>query len=376
MTEQELNFDFFSQENMNEHILIHGTTKTGKTEILMRIIQSLSAQNIPSFVTDMKGECISLLMDVEDECRFPIELWDLRGEEGLPLRTSVSDLGPTLLSRMLELNQVQEGLLRLCYRLEDENGYLLLDIEDLRALLSFIQTHPKTVPAAYGQLSMPTLAAITRRIMKLEDEGLAACFGEPALELADLFAWGGAQGQINILNCERIAAHKSYYQALILWLISSLIEELPETNQLQFVLGIELMDSFFLDEALLSLLQKRGIILVMVASRAASNLPDCIRVIEAAGRAHPILRRSMRLDEESALYRKYKQEVDRFSAKEMLEARTLALESELLIAEGSQKSKKRFPFVEKIANAAASTVGRELGREFSRGILDILKRKR
>lgn len=375
MTELELNFDFFSKGNLNEHILIHGSTKSGKTELLMRIVQAMSAQNIPSFVTDLKGECISLLMDVEDECRYPIELWDLRGEEGLPLRTSVSDIGPTLLARMLELNQVQEGLLRLCFRMEDENGYLLLDITDLQALLAFIQAHPTAVPSAYGQVSMPTLAAITRRIMKLEDEGLAACFGEPALDLQDLFASYNGRGKINILNCERIAAHKSYYQAIMLWLLSSLIETLPETNQLQFILGIELGDSFFIDEAVLSLLQRRGIILLMVANKAASSLPESVRVIEAAGRAHPILRRSMRLDEESALYRKYKQKVDRFSAKEMLEARTLALESELLIAESSSK-KKRFPFVERIANAAASTVGRELGREFSRGILDILKRKR
>lgn len=375
MTEEELNFDFFSKGNLNEHILIHGTTKSGKTELLMRIVQAMSAQNIPSFVTDLKGECISLLMDVEDECRYPIELWDLRGEEGLPLRTSVSDLGPTLLARMLELNQVQEGLLRLCFRMEDENGYLLLDITDLQALLAFIQAHPSAVPSAYGQVSMPTLAAITRRIMKLEDEGLAACFGEPALDFQDLFASYNSRGKINILNCERIAAHKSYYQAIMLWLLSSLIDTLPETNQLQFILGIELKDSFFIDEAVLSLLQKRGIILLMVANKVASNLPETVRVIEAAGRAHPILRRSMRIDEESALYRKYKQEVDRFSAKEMLEARTVALESELLIAESSQK-KKRFPFVERIANAAASTVGRELGREFSRGILDVLKRKR
>lgn len=382
-------------DRTNEHIIIYGASKSGKTELLMKLLKEKAHQGISSFVTDTKGECISYMMDVEDECRYILELWDCCGKHGLPFRTSVSDLGPTLLSRMLELNAVQEGLLRLCFRLEDENGYLLLDLEDLLAVLSYLHRFSDSVPREYGHVSIPSLSAITRRILKLQDDGLAGFFAEPALDLRDLIRWGGQQGQVNVLDCERIIRHKSFYQSAILWMLSALVETLPDgvDGQINYVVCIEMGDQFFIDEYLMDYLLRKGIQLVLVCRSAPAQSFDNTRVVEAVGHSQAIVKRQFRMNEESNLYRKYMTTIDRYSAREMLTERIQAMEHAVLVAERSaaeeaqraqaakvareadQAKRNRFPIVQKVVNSAASTVGREFGRELSRGFMDILKRK-
>ncbi len=209
----------------NRHGLIAGATGTGKTVTLQILAEGLSEAGVPVFMADVKGDLSGLCQAGAPEGKlaeafakraatigwplrarpFPVLFWDIFGEKGHPVRTTVAEMGPLLLSRLLELSEAQEGVLNVAFRLADEERLALLDYKDLQALLGFIAEHAAEVSARYGLVSRDSAGAILRRLLVLENEGAARLFGEPALEIADLMRVNGqGEGMISILAAERL----------------------------------------------------------------------------------------------------------------------------------------------------------------------------
>jgi len=234
----------------NRHGLIAGATGTGKTVSLMVLAEGFSRLGIPVFISDVKGDVAGLSMPgvFDDKIRQrveatgmagysneanPVLFWDVYGKEGHPMRTTVSEIGPNLLARMLDLNDIQAGTLNIAFKLADDQGLLLLDLDDLRALLGFLAEGRKEISERYGLVSGPSIAAIQRAILSLEREGGEALFGEPALELNDLMRTDlGGRGIISILAADRLILRPRLYSSFLLWLISELFENLPEVGDL------------------------------------------------------------------------------------------------------------------------------------------------
>ena len=230
----------------NRHGLIAGATGTGKTVSLMLIAEGFSRLGVPVFIADVKGDVAGLAMpgamneritarvatiginDYRPEAN-PVAFWDVYGTGGHPLRTTVSEIGPTLLGRMLELNDTQTGVLEIAFKLADDRGLLLLDLDDLRALLLFVDQNRKDVSAHYGLASPQSIAAIQRSLLTLDREGGTAFFGEPALELADLLRTDlTGRGVVNLLDVRQLVQKPRLYSSVLLWLLSELFENLPE----------------------------------------------------------------------------------------------------------------------------------------------------
>ena len=233
----------------NRHGLIAGATGTGKTVTLMTLAEEFSRLGVPVFMADVKGVVAGLAMpgtaggSIEARARElgldfiptgnPVVLWDLFGEAGHPVRTTVSEVGPTLLARMLELNETQAGVLDIAFKLADDRGLLLLDLADLRALLGLVAAERKDVSTAYGLVSAPSIAAIQRALLRLDSDGGARFFGEPALELADLMrTTPDGRGVIGLLAADRLVLKPRLYSSFLLWLLSELFEQLPEVGDL------------------------------------------------------------------------------------------------------------------------------------------------
>ena len=234
----------------NRHGLIAGATGTGKTVTLQGLAESLSERGVPVFLADVKGDLSGLcqpgaltpklaararevgLADFAPRA-FPCVFWDLFGENGHPVRATISELGPLLLGRLLEINETQEGVLHAAFAVADDQGLLLLDLKDLRAMLAFIGENAAALQTTYGNISAASIGAIMRRLLVLEREGGEAFFGEPALELGDLMrtAANGC-GQINILAAETLINKPRLYSTFLLWLLSELFETLPEAGDL------------------------------------------------------------------------------------------------------------------------------------------------
>ena len=230
------------------HGLITGATGTGKTITLQTMAESFSAAGIPVLLTDVKGDLAavcrpgtpggSIKAGIEAlglhalgyvNRGYPVCFWDVEGAQGTPLRATISDLGPDLLARLLKLNDVQSGILRLVFRVADENGLLLLDLKDLRAMLVWITEHRADFAASYGHISPASTGAIQRSLLRLEDEGAGAFFGEPALNIEDLFRTDiSGRGYLNILAADKLLQKPGLYAAVLLWLLSELYERLPE----------------------------------------------------------------------------------------------------------------------------------------------------
>ncbi|GAB62379.1 MAG: DUF853 family protein [Candidatus Jettenia sp.] len=234
----------------NRHGLVTGATGTGKSVSLMVIAEGFSRLGVPVFLADVKSDIAGLAVagtlndkimqrvqqiGVEgyvDEPN-PVVFWDLYGKYGHPVRATVSEIGPTLLSRMLELNNTQSGVLDIAFRLADDYGWLLLDLDDLRALLSFLAENRKQISANYGFISMPSVGAIQRALLRLEQDGGDCFFGEPALELTDLMRTDlNGRGMINILVADHLILKPRLYSSFLLWLLSELFENLPEVGDL------------------------------------------------------------------------------------------------------------------------------------------------
>ena len=234
----------------NRHGLVAGATGTGKTVTLMTLAEGFSRIGVPVFMADVKGDVSGLAVPGEpgdtlrrriDEIGIddyaseaaPVVFWDLYGKTGHPVRTTVSEVGPLLLARMLELNDTQSGILDIAFKLADDRGLLLLDMDDLRALLALLATERKAVSAEYGLVSSQSLAAIQRALLRLEQQGGGAFFGEPALELHDLMrTTPEGRGVIGILAAEQLVLKPRLYSSFLLWLLSELFETLPEVGDL------------------------------------------------------------------------------------------------------------------------------------------------
>lgn len=236
----------------NRHGLIAGATGTGKTVTLQTMAQSLSDAGVPVFMADVKGDLSGLAaagdvghklhdkliararqigMDGLPYAAAPCVFWDLAGREGHPLRATVSEMGPLLLARLLELNDVQEGVLNVVFRIADEDGLLLVDLKDLRAMLVEVAERAAELSVKWGHVSKASVGAIQRRLLSLENQGAADFFGEPAVALTDMIRTGAdGRGQINVLAARTLMGQPKLYAAFLLWLLSELFEQLPEVG--------------------------------------------------------------------------------------------------------------------------------------------------
>ncbi len=231
----------------NRHGLVAGATGTGKTVTLQVLTEGFSRAGVPVFVADVKGDLAGMsqpgaphpkiqeriesigIQDFGFEA-LPLVFWDLFGKKGHPVRTTVSEMGPLLLSRMLDLNETQEGVLNIAFRLADEEGLLLLDMKDLRAILQHVAERAAELSAEYGNVSKASVGAIQRRLLVLEQQGARNFFGEPALDITDFMQTQDGMGQVNLLAGEQLMQHPKLYATFLLWLLSELFEELPEVG--------------------------------------------------------------------------------------------------------------------------------------------------
>ena len=245
----------------NRHGLVAGATGTGKTVTLQVLAEELSREGVSVFAADIKGDLSgiaapgevkealvarakSMELDYEPD-EFPVVFWDLFGEQGHPVRATMSEMGPLLLSRLMDLNDVQEGVLNIAFRVADEQGLLLLDLKDLRAMLGYLAEHAAELTTQYGNVSKPTIGTIQRQLLVLENQGGAKFFSEPALALQDFIRTGrDGRGYINILAADKLMENPRLYATFLLWLLSDLFEHLPEVGDLP---NPKLV--FFFDEA-------------------------------------------------------------------------------------------------------------------------------
>jgi len=246
----------------NRHGLVAGATGTGKTVTLQVLAEGFSRQGVPVFVADVKGDLAGISQPGADKPKLveraralgledygpeamPVVFWDLFGEQGHPVRTTVSEMGPLLLGRLLELNDTQEGVLNVAFRVADDEGLLLLDLKDLRAMLSFVAESAASLRTTYGNVSAATVGAIQRQLLVLEQQGAERFFGEPALDLGDLMrADHRGRGYVSVLAADRLMQSPRLYSTFLLWLLAELFEELPEVGDVDRPKLV-----FFFDEA-------------------------------------------------------------------------------------------------------------------------------
>ena len=492
----------------NRHGLIAGATGTGKTVTLKVVAESFSEMGVPVFVADIKGDLSGMCapgrenkhirrsidsMGLEDfgYWSYPVRFFDVYGKNGHPVRTTISDMGPELLARLLSLNETQTGVLRIVFRIADDQGLLLLDLKDLRSMVQYVGDNAKEYKLTYGNISPQSVGAIQRSLLTLEDEGGNLFFGEPALEIQDWLAVDkDGRGVMNLLECQELFQHPLLYATFLLWMLTELYELLPEAGDLD-----KPKIAFFFDEAhllfkdapkalvekveqVVRLIRSKGVS-VWFISQNPSDLPESVlgqignrvqhalraytpndqkalRYAARSFRANPAFNTEAVLQElgvgealvsvldekgvpgmvqranilpphssmnaaeesdiarivaQSPLRRKYDKMVDRESAYELLEEERLAQEKEeaRLAKEeerqrrkeerrvtgggyatrsssgrsagsrssstrstSSRRSTRKSP-VEKMVNATANTVGRELGKKLVRGFLGTLK---
>ena len=231
----------------NRHGLVAGATGTGKTVTLQVIAQAFSDAGVPVFAADIKGDLSgvalpgtpnekllaraeAMQLDLKPAAA-PVIFWDLFGKKGHPIRSTISEMGPLLLARLLELNDTQEGVLNIVFHVADKQGLLLLDIADLRAMLNHVSENAKTISAEYGQVAPASVATIQRALLQLETQGADGFFGEPALQLSDLMrTTSDGRGYVNVLAADKLIESPRLYSTFLLWLMSELFEELPEVG--------------------------------------------------------------------------------------------------------------------------------------------------
>lgn len=289
----------------NRHGLIAGATGTGKTVTLQVLAESFSRNGVPVFLADVKGDLSGLaaaaapsekiaerarlagLDDIEGEAA-PVVFWDVFGKEGHPVRATVSEMGPLLLARLLGLNDTQEGVLQVVFAVADDQGLLLLDLKDLRAMLAFVSDNAKELRARYGNVGSASVGAIQRQLLALERQGADAFFGEPAIAIADLMQCDArGRGQVGILAAAELVHRPALYSTFLLWLLSELFEELPEVGDLAKPRLV-----FFFDEAhllfddapkilldkieqLVRLIRSKGVGVYFV-TQSPTDLPDAV----------------------------------------------------------------------------------------------------
>ncbi|MBQ8397596.1 MAG: DUF853 family protein [Clostridia bacterium] len=472
----------------NRHGLIAGASGTGKTITLKVMAESFSALGVPVFLADIKSDLAGMCLPGEDSesmqkriaklglgehfsyTSFPTRFWDIWGEFGHPVKTTVTDMGPYLLARLLDLTEVQSDALQMIFRIADEQGMLLLDLKDLRSMVRYVGENRKTFANEYGSVAPQTIGALQRSLLALEDSGGDLFFGEPAL---DIFDWirtdSTGRGYINILHSVKLAQNPTLYTTFMLWMLSELYERMPEAGDLdkpRIVFFFDEAHMLFTDapkallqkvEQIIKLIRSKGIGIYFI-SQSPSDLPDPVlaqlsnRVQHALRAYTPAEQKAVRtaadtfrtnpnfdtkevitelgtgealvsfLDETGApgiverawilppqskmgtitdeqrkkvidnsdLFIKYSQQIDRESAYELLtkeeEAKQAAAEKaekEKADAEAAKKAEKEAKAaaktkkteknvvtkaIERTANSALSAIGRELGRSIIRGL--------
>lgn len=245
----------------NRHGLITGATGTGKTVTLQKLAESFSGIGVPVFMADVKGDLTGISQDgniggkmrsilqdrglpLPEPCHCPVTLWDVFGKQGHPVRATISDMGPLLLARMLDLNDTQSGVLNLVFKIADDNGLLLLDLKDLRSMLAHVGENAKQFTTQYGNVSSASIGAIQRGLLALESQGADQFFGEPMLNLDDMMQTVSGKGVINIFSADKLMQSPRLYGTFLLWLLSDLYERLPEIGDPEKPRFV-----FFFDEA-------------------------------------------------------------------------------------------------------------------------------
>jgi DNA helicase HerA-like ATPase len=273
----------------NRHGFIAGATGTGKTVTLKVLAESFSDLGVPVFLADVKGDLAGMLKPgVDSESMrdriakfqladtgfhyqaYPTEFFDIYGQNGIQLRTTISDMGPVLLSRILGLNDIQSQILSIAFKIADDNQLLLIDTKDLKAMLNWLDDHKADFKQNYGNVSTSSIAAITRAIITLEMDGGDSFFGEPALNITDLFQRSAdGRGIINILDSESLINHPSLYSTFLLWLLSELFEKLPEVGDMDKPKMVFFFDEAHLlfDDASKELLQKITQVVRLIRSK-------------------------------------------------------------------------------------------------------------
>jgi len=288
----------------NRHGLIAGATGTGKTVTLQVLAERFASIGVPVFMADVKGDLSGLaaagapsdkmkkrletLGFAEPEWRAcPVVFWDVYGQQGHPVRATVSDMGPLLLSRMLGLNDTQEGVLTLAFKVADDNGLLLLDMKDLRAMLEFLGENAKTLRTGYGNISAASIGAIQRGLLQLDQQGADRFFGEPMLDIADLMQTAEGRGVVNILAADKLLNSPKLYSTFLLWLLSELFEQLPEVGDPEKPKLVFFFDEAHLlfDEAPKALLEKIEQVVRLIRSKGVGvyfvtqnplDIPDAV----------------------------------------------------------------------------------------------------
>lgn len=245
----------------NRHGLIAGATGTGKTVTLQVLAETFSQAGVPCFMADMKGDlsgisqtgsmsgfiqkrCAEFGIEAPEFGACPVRFFDVFGEQGHPMRTTVSNMGPQLLSRLLQLNETQEGVLNIVFRIADDRGLLLIDMKDLRSMLNYVAENAKQYTAAYGNITSQTIGAIQRALLTLENEGADKFFAEPSFDIYDLLQSEQGKGVMNVLAADKLMLQPKLYSTFLLWLLTELYSQLPEVGDMELPKLV-----FFFDEA-------------------------------------------------------------------------------------------------------------------------------
>lgn len=289
----------------NRHGLIAGATGTGKTVTLKVMAESFSGMGVPVFLTDIKGDISGTMCPGEMNenitkrveklgltgfypQQFPVRFWDVFGKDGHSVRATISDIGPLLLSRILDLNDTQRGVLNIAFRVADENGWLLLDLKDLKAMLQYLGQHTKELSLEYGNISRRSVSAIMRSLLTIADQGGEYFFGEPAFDVKDwMQTTYDGKGYINIMDCVQLFQHPALYSTFMLWLLSELYENLPEVGDMDKPKMVFFFDEAHLlfDDAPKVLLQKIEQVVRLIRSKGVgvyfitqspTDIPDSI----------------------------------------------------------------------------------------------------
>ena len=270
----------------NRHGLVTGATGTGKTVTLQRLAESFSRLGVPVFMADVKGDLTGIsqpgaigekMAKVLAERKIepptpqacPVTLWDVFGEQGHPVRATVSDMGPLLLGRMLALNETQAGVLQLSFKIADDNGLALLDLKDLRAMLQHVGDNAALFQTEYGNVSAASIGAIQRGLLQIEQQGGERFFGEPMLNIADFMQTVDGQGLVNVLAADKLLNAPRLYATFLLWLLSELFEQLPEVGDLEQPKLVFFFDEAHLlfDEAPKALVERIELVVRLVRSK-------------------------------------------------------------------------------------------------------------
>lgn len=288
----------------NRHGLIAGATGTGKTVTLQVLAETFSQAGVPCFMADMKGDLSGISQTgamsgfIEKRCAefgienpqfagCPVRFFDVYGQQGHPMRTTISEMGPQLLARLMSLNETQSGVLNIVFRIADDNGLLLIDLKDLRSMLDFAARNAKEYTSAYGNISTASIGAIQRALLALESEGGDKFFGEPAFDISDLLCTENGLGVMNVLAADKLMLNPKLYSTFLLWLLSEMYENLPEVGDAELPKLV-----FFFDEAhmlfdgtskalvdkieqVVRLIRSKGVGIYFV-TQSPSDIPDAV----------------------------------------------------------------------------------------------------